>query len=37
MVGFDKNIVREYFEINGFFVHQLRKYAVPFSKICCTM
>jgi hypothetical protein len=28
MSGFDENIVREYFELNGFFVRQLRKYAV---------
>ena len=28
MAGFDENIVREYFELNGFFVRQLRKYLV---------
>lgn len=28
MSGFDENIVREYFELNGFFVRQLRKYAI---------
>ncbi|MFP4166115.1 MAG: hypothetical protein ACLFUF_02990 [Opitutales bacterium] len=26
MTGFDENIVRDYFELNGFFVRQLRKY-----------
>lgn len=26
MAGFDENMVREYFELNGFFVRQLRKY-----------
>lgn len=28
MAGFDENIVREYFELNGFLVRQLRKYQV---------
>ncbi len=28
MPGFDENIVREYFELNGFLVSQLRKYQV---------
>lgn len=28
MAGFDDNLVREYFELNGFFVRQSRKYAV---------
>lgn len=28
MASFDENIVREYFELNGFFVRQLNKYAV---------
>lgn len=28
MAGFDDNLVREYFELNGFFVRQARKYAV---------
>jgi hypothetical protein len=32
MAGFDENIVREYFELNGFFVRQLRKYLGPVSK-----
>lgn len=32
MAGFDENIVREYFELNGFFVRQLRKYAVQSRK-----
>ncbi len=32
MSGFDENIVREYFELNGFFVRQLRKYAVQSRK-----
>ena len=43
MAGFDENIVREYFELNGFFVRQLRKYAVQSRKkradeeidLCC--
>ena len=32
MAGFDENIVREYFELNGFFVRQLRKYLVHSRK-----
>ncbi|TVP75045.1 MAG: hypothetical protein EA353_14675 [Puniceicoccaceae bacterium] len=32
MAGFDENIVREYFELNGFFVRQLRKYLVQSGK-----
>lgn len=32
MAGFDENIVREYFELNGFFVRQLRKYQVQAQK-----
>ena len=28
MAGFDENIVREYFELHGFLVRQLRKYQV---------
>ena len=32
MAGFDENIVREYFELNGFFVRQLRKYLVQSRK-----
>lgn len=33
MAGFDENMVREYFELNGFFVRQLRKYqAYPRKK-----
>jgi len=32
MAGFDENIVREYFELNGFFVRQLRKYIVQSRK-----
>jgi hypothetical protein len=32
MAGFDEDIVREYFELNGFFVRQLRKYAVQSRK-----
>lgn len=32
MAGFDENIVREYFELNGFFVRQLRKYIVHSRK-----
>src|SRR6056297_2566066 len=32
MAGFDENIVREYFELNGFFVRQLRKYQVQTRK-----
>lgn len=28
MAGFDENMVREYFELNGFLVRQLRKYGV---------
>lgn len=32
MSGFDENIVREYFELNGFFVRQLRKYQVQSRK-----
>jgi hypothetical protein len=32
MAGFDENIVREYFELNRFFVRQLRKYQVQTRK-----
>lgn len=32
MAGFDENIVREYFELNGFFVRQLRKHMVQTRK-----
>lgn len=32
MAGFDENIVREYFELNGFLVRQLRKYRVQSRK-----
>jgi hypothetical protein len=32
MTGFDENIVREYFELNGFFVRQLRKHVVQSRK-----
>jgi hypothetical protein len=32
MAGFDENIVREYFEWNGFLVRQLRKYSVQSVK-----
>ena len=32
MSGFDENIVREYFELNGFLVRQLRKYRVQTGK-----
>lgn len=32
MAAFDENIVREYFELNGFFVRQLRKYQVQSRK-----
>lgn len=32
MAGFDENIVREYFELNGFFVRQLRKHTVQKGK-----
>jgi hypothetical protein len=32
MAGFDENIVREYFELNGFFVRQLKKYQVQARK-----
>jgi hypothetical protein len=32
MASFDESIVREYFELNGFFVRQLRKYAVRSRK-----
>jgi hypothetical protein len=32
MAGFDKNIVREYFELNGFLTAQLRKYSVRSRK-----
>lgn len=32
MAGFDENIVREYFELNGFFVRQLKKYQVQSRK-----
>jgi hypothetical protein len=28
MAGFDENLVREYFEMNGFLVRQLHKYQV---------
>ena len=32
MAGFDENIVREYFELHGFLVRQLRKYQTPPRK-----
>lgn len=32
MAGFDENIVREYFEVHGFLVRQLRKYQVSARK-----
>ncbi|PXA04442.1 hypothetical protein DDZ13_07895 [Coraliomargarita sinensis] len=32
MAGFDENIVREYFELNKFFVRQLKKYQVQTRK-----
>ena len=32
MAGFDENIVREYFELNGCFVRQLRKYLLQSRK-----
>lgn len=32
MAGFDENIVREYFELNGFLVRQLKKYQVQSRK-----
>ncbi len=32
MAGFDENLVREYFELNGFFVRQLHKYQVHSRK-----
>lgn len=32
MAGFDEQIVREYFELHGFLVRQLRKYQVPARK-----
>lgn len=32
MAGFDENIVREYFELHGFLVRQLRKYQVQSRK-----
>ena len=32
MAGFNENIVREYFELHGFLVRQLRKYQVPARK-----
>lgn len=32
MAAFDENIVREYFELNGFLVRQLRKYQVQARK-----
>lgn len=32
MTGFDENIVREYFELNGFLTAQLRKYSVRSRK-----
>ncbi len=32
MAGIDENIVREFFEINGFFVRQLNKYQVQSRK-----
>jgi hypothetical protein len=32
VAGFDENIVREYFELNGFLVRQLRKYQVQARK-----
>ncbi|NBB77949.1 MAG: hypothetical protein GVY36_00635 [Verrucomicrobia bacterium] len=32
MAGFDENLVREYFELNGFLVRQLRKFESPPGK-----
>jgi hypothetical protein len=32
MASFDENIVREYFELNGFFIRQLRKHVVRSRK-----
>ena len=32
MAGFDENLVREYFELNGFLVRQLRKFQSPPRK-----
>lgn len=32
MAGFDENMVREYFELNGFFVRQLQKYQLQSRK-----
>jgi hypothetical protein len=32
MAGFDENLVREYFELNGFLVRQLRKFQAPPRK-----
>lgn len=32
MAGFDENIVREYFELHGFLVRQLRKYQIHSRK-----
>ncbi|MFQ3242901.1 MAG: hypothetical protein ACI9JZ_002607, partial [Lentimonas sp.] len=32
MASFDENIVREYFELNGFFARQLRKHVVRSRK-----
>ncbi len=32
MGGFDENLVREYFELNGFLVRQLRKFQLPPRK-----
>ena len=32
MSGFDENIVREYFELNGFFVRQVPKYSIQSRK-----
>ena len=32
MSGFDENIVREYFELNGFFVRQVPKYSLQSRK-----
>ena len=32
MAGFDENIVREYFELNGFFVRQLEEASSPVAQ-----
>ena len=34
MAGFDDSLVREYFEMNGFFVRQSRKYTLfPYTTL----